>query len=118
MEKTKTYKLEGKDYRVYPVTAPWGKVELIFKEESYLDGTLAVMAVEVGGEYPEDYAVVTVNLCDLRQDGERAFFDGNNSGYMFRQLCDFGLVKPLREYAASGFCRYQLCEWDKSKFLS
>ena len=111
------FHLGGKAYRVYPLDAPWGQVRLILKVESYLDGTLAVMAFDVSGRHPEEYAVLTVNLCNPLQDGDKAFFDTNNSGYLYGQLRKAGVVKPLPVTARSGFCSYPLCEWDKSKFF-
>ena len=116
MEKN-TYKIKGKEYNVFPLQASWGPVSLVFMKESYLDGTLAVVAVDVSDrEEPEQFAVLTVNLCDLRQDGKLAFYDGNNSGSLFSQLVRLNLVKPTPVFAQSGFCRYQLCEWNTDMF--
>ena len=111
------FQLGGKAYRVYPLKAPWGQVRLILKVESYLDGTLAVMAFDVSGRHPEQYAVLTVNLCNPLQDDEKAFFDTNNCGYLYGQLRQAGVIHPLPVSVCSGFCTYPLCEWDKSKFF-
>lgn len=118
MEKN-TYKIKGKDYNVFPLKASWGPVDLVLMKESYLDGTLAVLAVDVTDRSePEQFAVLTVNLCDLRQDEKLAFYDGNNCGNLFSQLVSLKIVKPLPAYAVSGFCRYQLCEWDTERFMA
>ena len=117
MAKENIFHLGGKAYRVYPLKAPWGQVRLVLTVESYLDGSLAVVAVEVSGKHPETYAVLTVNLCHPLQDETTAFFDTNNCGYLFKQLCRAGVVNPLPVSAHSGFCSYPLCEWDKAKFV-
>jgi hypothetical protein len=118
MAKENIYHLGGKAYRVYPLKAPWGQVRLVLKEENYMDGSLAVMAFDVAGKIPEEFAVLTVNLCNPLQDETKAFFDFNNCGYLFSQLCKAEVIKPLPVSACSGFCTYQLCEWDKTKFVS
>ena len=118
MEKENIFDLGGKNYRVYPLNAPWGTVRLVLKEESYLDGSLAVLAVDVSGECPEDYAVLTVNLCHPLQDGKTAFFDTNNCGYLYAQLRKAGVIRPLPVSMRSGFCTYPLCEWDRTKFVA
>ena len=117
MAKENIFHLGGKAYRVYPLKAPWGQVRLVLTVESYLDGSLAVVAVDVSGKHPETYAVLTVNLCHPLQDETTAFFDTNNCGYLFKQLCSAGVVNPLPVSAHSGFCSYPLCEWDKAKFV-
>ena len=117
MAKENIFHLGGKAYRVYPLKAPWGQVRLVLTVESYLDGSLAVVAVDVSGKHPETYAVLTVNLCHPLQDETTAFFDTNICGYLFKQLCRAGVVNPLPVSARSGFCSYPLCEWDKAKFV-
>ena len=117
MEKENIFNLGGKNYRVHPLTAPWGPVRLVLKEESYLDGSLAVLAIDVSGECPEEYAVLTVNLCHPLQDGKTAFFDTNNCGYLYDQLRKTGVIRPLPVTMRSGFCTYPLCEWDGNKFV-
>ena len=118
MEKENIFNLGGKDYRAYPLNAPWGPVRLVLKEESYLDGSLAILAVDVSGECPEDYAVLTVNLCHPLQDGKTAFFDTNNCGYLYAQFRKAGVIRPLSVSMRSGFCTYPLCEWDRTKFVA
>ena len=118
MEKENIFNLGGKNYRVYPLNAPWGQVRLVLKEESYLDGSLAVLAVDVSGECPEDYAVLTVNLCHPLQDGKTAFFDTNNCGYLYAQFRKAGVIRPLPVSMRSGFCTYPLCEWDRTTFVA
>ena len=117
MEKENIFNLGGKNYRVHPLNAPWGQVRLVLKEESYLDGSLAVLAIDVSGECPEEYAVLTVNLCHPLQDGKTAFFDTNNCGYLYNQLRKAGVIRPLPVTMRSGFCTYPLCEWDATKFV-
>lgn len=111
------FHLAGKTYKVYPLNAPWGPVRIVLTEESYLDGTLAVLAYEVSGECPEEFAVLTVNLGSPIQDKKKAFFDINNCGYLFCQLCEEGIIQTIPISVSSGFCTYPLCEWDKNKFV-
>jgi len=118
MEKENIFNHGGKNYRVHPLNAPWGMVRLILKEESYLDGSLAVLAVDVSGECPEDYAVLTVNLCHPLQDGKTAFFDTNNCGYLYEQLRKAGVIRRLPMTMRSGYCTYPLCEWDRTTFVA
>lgn len=118
MQKENIFNLGGKNHRVYPLNAPWGTVRLVLKEESYLDGSLAVLAVDVSGGCPEDYAVLTVNLCHPLQDGKTAFFDTNNCGYLYAQFRKAGVIRPLPVSMRSGFCTYPLCEWDRTKFVA
>ena len=116
MEKN-TYRIKGKDYNVFPLKASLGPVNLVFMKERYLDGTLAVVTVDVTDrEEPEQFAMLTVNLCDLRQDDRCAFFDGNNCGSLFSQLVSHRIIQSVPVFAVSGFCRYQLCEWDTDRF--
>lgn len=117
MDKENIFNLGGKNYRVYPLNAPWGQVRLVLKEESYLDGSLAVLAMDVSGECPEEYAVLTVNLCHPLQDEKTAFFDANNCGYLYAQLRKAGVIRQLPVTMRSGFCTYPLCEWDRTKFV-
>lgn len=118
MQKENIFNLGGKNHRVYPLNAPWGQVRLVLKEESYLDGSLAVLAVDVSGGCPEDYAVLTVNLCHPLQDGKTAFFDTNNCSYLYAQFRKAGVIRPLPVSMRSGFCTYPLCECDRTKFVA
>ena len=118
MEKENIFNHGGKNYSVYPLNAPWGPVRIILKEESYCDGSLAVLAVDVSGECPEDYAVLTVNLCHPLKDEKTAFFDTNNCGYLYEQLRKAGVIRRLPVTMRSGYCTYPLCEWDRTTFVA
>ena len=73
------------------------------------NGTLAVQMNTVPDK--DLYGVVTANLCCPLQSDTRAFVDENNLPGIGRWLKKHGFATPLSYTQRSGFCTYQLYEF-------
>lgn len=83
------------------------KYDLTFLKLKYLYfNNLAVEVLAQGeDEYPEPYAMLTVNLPVVPHKG-CAFIDTNNCGYLIKTLELAGCITPTGVKAHSGFCEY------------
>lgn len=73
------------------------------------NGTLAVQMTNVRDK--DLYGMVTVNLCCPLQSDTRAFVDENNLPGIGTWLEEHGFASPLGYSQRSGFCTYQLYEF-------
>ena len=109
----KTIKIEGKEYKVFPLDFYGEKCQLIFSAEKYADGTLAVEVYDI--EEGDLFTVATVNLRTELMDGY-AFFDENNNPTLKKYLKKWGLVEDTGTRRSSGYCVYPLYKWNIEKF--
>ena len=74
------------------------------------NGTLAVQMNTV----PDDnlFGVITVNLCCPLQSDKLAFVDENNLPGIGKWLQKNGIASPLGYSQRSGFCTYELYEFN------
>lgn len=74
------------------------------------NGTLAVQLEEA--ESGEFFADITVNLNSLAQTDKTAFVDENNLPGVGEWLRENGIARPAGYRQASGFCTYELYQFD------
>lgn len=125
----KTVKQDGKTYRLFDFPF-YGEIhKVFFVASSYRnDGSLAVECYFINEEYysengpaenaVDSWAVTTVNLCDPRQQGDKAFADTNNSRELVKFMEEQGLCKSAGAVGQSGYCTYPLMKWNTKKFLA
>ena len=104
--KTYSFKFHGMNFK------------LALEKSQYQNDTLAVIAYDVNEG--EEFAVITVNLepydGNTFQSDKRAFVDENNCQGITAFLEENGLAKRTGITSRSGFCTYELMEFDTDKF--
>lgn len=75
--------------------------------------TLAILAYY--DDYKEDFDVLTTNLCNPLQSGEKAFIDTNNIEWAERFIQEFKLGEYQYISQPSGFWSYPLYKFDLKK---
>lgn len=117
----KTFNYNDKEHKVFDLKA-FGKVYqvILAKERYHNNHTLAVEIIDVTDEnFPEPFAVATVNLNNLSQSGTRAYADTNNYGkWLMPFLKEHNLASDTGARMRSGFCEYPLLEWNTDLFLA
>jgi len=118
----KTVNFEGKTYKVYQVECYGSTYNIFLRPRSYMDGTLAVEALEINPELDPDsvepFAVLTSNLSSPLQSDSQAFLKtySENSWVpdfvLNNKICEYtGIVQP------SGYCTFPLAKFDFSKMM-
>ena len=92
-------------------TFNFNDTEVSLKRNSYRNnGTLAMEMITVPDDEP--YSMITVNICCPLQNDKFAFVDENNNPGIGAWLRKNGIAKPLGYKQRSGFCLYELYEFN------
>jgi len=121
----KKFNYDGNDYKVFKMDTGYGyDIDVIVVPRRYANNdTLAIEILEINEEGElEPWIDATVNLHGAEggcQTDTRAFLDLNNGGATLLAFIGSNeLAKPLPITKASGFCTYQLYEFDLKKIYA
>jgi hypothetical protein len=99
--------------KMYKVETWFGSYDVVLKVARYGNGNLAIQMEEMDHS---PFARLTVNLLDKLPDSQ-AYVDTNNCPWAVEFISENGLGRDTGETKASGFCVYQLYEFDLEKLM-